>query len=493
MIYRLIILNGPCTGQRITVETRPMSIGRAADADVVLHDPEVADHHASMEHTANGLSIRDLGSMAGILINGRECRVAALKHGDEIEVGRTRLLVQAIVPADVDHPAEASFSRAAKRRRFQAVAVVLALVGAAGFTVWYQLGALPLTSGTAGQSTNRVASSGRGGLSGAGPGPNSGASAKPVAATPTSGDKSASPAVATPADLQTNSVRLAMEPMSIELRQVRDDLTNLKHMVQNISPTPAAPIPTPLPTPGPDPVAMKAEELFRQALAHVKTGNDVEAERLLDTIQLMTPRFEPAYEQRAKLYERRSQVGRAILEWKQLLSVGASGEFVTVASNEIVRLSKVMTAAAGAIRILDATHNRFESDERVDELRSVHVVVRADAGMAGFKADLLRMEVEFFDMTPSSGEVRPSRARVALSPQQFDPATKAGEEITVTATYMIPKGGRQRVAGGTPERYYGYRVRLYYDGRVVDSLARPVALLQFGQAGGSKAGGSVNR
>ena len=102
MIYRLIVLTGPLTGQRITIEQSPMTLGRDADCTVPLPDPEAALKHAVIEHRAEGgLRIRDLGSMNRTLVNNREVREARLKHGDEIELGRTRFVVQAIVQAEV--------------------------------------------------------------------------------------------------------------------------------------------------------------------------------------------------------------------------------------------------------------------------------------------------------------------------------------------------------------------------------------------------------
>ena len=102
MIYRLVILSGPLHGQCFTVETAPMTIGHGPDCSIALPDSEVAGQHAVVEHTDEGLSIRDLGSMNRIVVNRREVKTAKLHHGDVIEVGRTRLLVRALVQAEVE-------------------------------------------------------------------------------------------------------------------------------------------------------------------------------------------------------------------------------------------------------------------------------------------------------------------------------------------------------------------------------------------------------
>jgi hypothetical protein len=127
MIYRLIFLTGSRQGQKITVEKSPMTFGHAPACSVVLADDEIAAEHAVVEHKTEGLHIRDLGSMNRILVNGREIREAWLRHGDEVEIGRTHFLVQAVVPAEVA-AADEWDARRRKRLRAAGWAAAVALV-----------------------------------------------------------------------------------------------------------------------------------------------------------------------------------------------------------------------------------------------------------------------------------------------------------------------------------------------------------------------------
>ena len=106
MIYRLIILSGDRRGEQITLTREPMIIGRAATCEIRLADPEIALSHAEIAHTDDGIFIRDLGSMNRLLINNREVHEALLKHGDVVEVGHTRFLIQAYVQAEVERESE---------------------------------------------------------------------------------------------------------------------------------------------------------------------------------------------------------------------------------------------------------------------------------------------------------------------------------------------------------------------------------------------------
>lgn len=78
-----------------------MTVGRGTDCGLVVPDPEMALQHAIFEHRETGLFVRDLGAMGRVLVNRRETREARLKHGDIVELARTRLLVQAVVQSEV--------------------------------------------------------------------------------------------------------------------------------------------------------------------------------------------------------------------------------------------------------------------------------------------------------------------------------------------------------------------------------------------------------
>lgn len=138
MIYRLIVLNGTARGQRITVLDTPVTLGRGEDCTFRVEDDEAAIHHAVVEHTASGMYIRDLGTMSHILVNNREIGEARLKHGDVVELGRTRFLVQVSVQAEVNGSGGGGVPPR-RRRSSPAFAMFLLLVcaGAAGVFAYH--------------------------------------------------------------------------------------------------------------------------------------------------------------------------------------------------------------------------------------------------------------------------------------------------------------------------------------------------------------------
>lgn len=66
-----------------------ISIGRAADNEVVLLNASISSHHATLERNGNKMSVADLKSMNGSYVNGTRIQKAHLKNGDILQVGAT--------------------------------------------------------------------------------------------------------------------------------------------------------------------------------------------------------------------------------------------------------------------------------------------------------------------------------------------------------------------------------------------------------------------
>jgi Protein of unknown function (DUF3662)/FHA domain len=77
-----------------------LSIGRAADNDLVLPDSRVSRHHARIAGRRGTLVYADLGSTNGSRVNGVGVGELVLGAGDRIELGDTVIVVE--VAGDVD-------------------------------------------------------------------------------------------------------------------------------------------------------------------------------------------------------------------------------------------------------------------------------------------------------------------------------------------------------------------------------------------------------
>ncbi len=437
MIYRLIFLNGPRTGERITVPEEPMCFGTDPDCAVRVDDPEMARRHAEVYQKGDELFIRDLGSMNKILVNKRETQEARLKHGDEFELGRTRFVVQALVQAEV------SGRRAQRHRRQTAWAVAASLM----------LGlALALSA--------RYVPRG------------------PDAPVETSG--------LTPPPTNPVIVGRSTPPvppaLTEDLRLLREDLRVIQDTVRTLNapqPPPPAALPTLTPPSAPRTPAEEAAELIGAARDAAAAGHFTEADRLLAHIQFIAPDFLPAYEERARLFEKLGRTGDAAGQWSEILRRSTESPLYQKAVAERIRLSQAAAQAAkpadADVRIASVQQTRFPAGDDFDEMRVLKIVLATDPEQR-LDPDRVRVEATFFDRDRESGAIAPTAGRVTVQSLD-DAAVNSAGEYLLTATCVIPKGLREREASaGAARVYHGYRVRLYRDDAALDERAMPRVL-----------------
>ena len=80
-------------------------IGRSLAADVRFDDPTVSRRHALVVRQADGVRVLDDRSLNGVFVNGEQVEWRALEDGDEIVVGRYRLIFVSVpVPSGGRQP-----------------------------------------------------------------------------------------------------------------------------------------------------------------------------------------------------------------------------------------------------------------------------------------------------------------------------------------------------------------------------------------------------
>lgn len=88
----LIVLRGPNAGARFLLDADEVSSGRHPDSDIFLDDVTVSRRHAVFRRTASGFDVQDIGSLNGTYVNGTLTESASLRTGDEVMVGKFRLV-----------------------------------------------------------------------------------------------------------------------------------------------------------------------------------------------------------------------------------------------------------------------------------------------------------------------------------------------------------------------------------------------------------------
>ncbi len=90
----LVVKRGPNAGSRFELSPEVTTLGRHPDSDVFLDDVTVSRRHAEITRAPGGLQVRDVGSLNGTYLNRERIEdTAGLSHGDELQVGRFRLVL----------------------------------------------------------------------------------------------------------------------------------------------------------------------------------------------------------------------------------------------------------------------------------------------------------------------------------------------------------------------------------------------------------------
>jgi len=96
MVY-LTIRRGKRAGQTFSAPGPAVTIGRVSDNSIVIDDPQVSRHHASITFEGGQWVLRDLGSTNGTTLNGQLVTAPTVVHeGDMIGLGEVLVSVQLV-------------------------------------------------------------------------------------------------------------------------------------------------------------------------------------------------------------------------------------------------------------------------------------------------------------------------------------------------------------------------------------------------------------
>ena len=88
----LLVLRGPNTGARFLLDSAITTTGRHPDSDIFLDDVTVSRKHAVFEQEGDTFVVRDVGSLNGTYVNRERIDSAVLRAGDEVQIGKFRLV-----------------------------------------------------------------------------------------------------------------------------------------------------------------------------------------------------------------------------------------------------------------------------------------------------------------------------------------------------------------------------------------------------------------
>ena len=88
----LAVRRGPNAGSRFLLDSDLTLVGRHPDSDIFLDDVTVSRRHAEFYRHGGRFTVRDVGSLNGTYVNRERIEEASLNEGDEVQVGKFRLV-----------------------------------------------------------------------------------------------------------------------------------------------------------------------------------------------------------------------------------------------------------------------------------------------------------------------------------------------------------------------------------------------------------------
>lgn len=88
----LVVKRGPNAGSRFVLEHERTEAGRHPESDIFLDDITVSRRHAEFIRQGGGYLVRDVGSLNGTYVNRERIDEGTLRNGDEVQIGKFRLV-----------------------------------------------------------------------------------------------------------------------------------------------------------------------------------------------------------------------------------------------------------------------------------------------------------------------------------------------------------------------------------------------------------------
>ena len=88
----LVVKRGPNAGSKFVLDQTLTRVGRHPDSDIFLDDITVSRRHAEFVQQREGYLVKDVGSLNGTYLNRERIDEAGLANGDEVQIGKFKLV-----------------------------------------------------------------------------------------------------------------------------------------------------------------------------------------------------------------------------------------------------------------------------------------------------------------------------------------------------------------------------------------------------------------
>ena len=88
----LVVQRGPGSGSRFLLDADVVNAGRHPDSEIFLDDVTVSRRHAEFHRRGDTFTVSDVGSLNGTYVNRDRIDTVQLTDGDEVQIGKYRLV-----------------------------------------------------------------------------------------------------------------------------------------------------------------------------------------------------------------------------------------------------------------------------------------------------------------------------------------------------------------------------------------------------------------
>jgi pSer/pThr/pTyr-binding forkhead associated (FHA) protein len=88
----LVVKRGPNAGSKFMLDGDVTRAGRHPESDIFLDDITVSRRHAEFQRGDGSYVVRDVGSLNGTYLNRERIDEAPLTNGDEVQIGKFKLV-----------------------------------------------------------------------------------------------------------------------------------------------------------------------------------------------------------------------------------------------------------------------------------------------------------------------------------------------------------------------------------------------------------------
>ena len=88
----LVVKRGPNAGSRYALDADVVHVGRHPESEIFLDDITVSRRHAEFVREGHSFWVRDVGSLNGTYVNRERIEQSPLSHGDEVQIGKFKLV-----------------------------------------------------------------------------------------------------------------------------------------------------------------------------------------------------------------------------------------------------------------------------------------------------------------------------------------------------------------------------------------------------------------